>query len=165
MRNHRYRRIALLAAALAVVTAACSNPMEPADDLMLTSLSETADAAAGGVQTETTWVIRDQDEFQRIWDRLFAARTDRPMPAVDFATQMVLVVAMGPQPTTGYAVRITGLSRTGRGIVAHVTTIAPGPNCGVALVLTHPVAISRVRKTDRPVQFEFTRTTRDCDAR
>ena len=168
MNDLRHVRVAALAAILAgagVLSACFSSPVEPTTDFALTSLSETEDATAADVQTESTWVIRDQDQFQRIWDRFFARRFDRPMPAIDFSTQMVVVVTMGPQPTAGYAVRITGVSRNDRGIVVHVTTSSPGPNCTVAQVRTLPTAFSRLRKTDRPVQFEFTRTTRDCAAR
>ena len=167
MNDLKYVRAAALAAILAgagALSACFSSPVEPTTDFALTSLSETEDATATDVQAESTWVIRDQDQFQRIWDRFFARRFDRPMPTIDFTTQMVVVVTMGPQPTAGYAVRITRVSRNERGIVVHVTTSSPGPNCTVAQVRTLPTAFSRLRKTDRPVHFEFTRTTRDCTA-
>ena len=133
--------------------------------MALTSLEETVDATPDDERIERTWVIRDQASFEQLWNRLFARRTDRPMPTIDFTTQMVVAVSMGPQPTTGYAVRITGVRRADRGLVIDVTAISPGPNCQVAQVVTHPVAFSRIRKTDLPVRFEFTRTTRDCSTR
>ncbi len=165
MRNLRYLGSVVLGVAMASVAVACSNPVEPTQNFALTGVAEAVDATPDDVQTEMTWVIRTQDEFQRFWDRFFARRTDRPMPTIDFTTQMVVVVTMGPQPTTGYAVRITDVSRSGRGIVVHVTTISPGPNCAVGQVRTFPVAVSRLRKTDLAVQFEFTRSTRDCSTR
>lgn len=152
----------LIAAAMAFVGTACSQVTEPTDDFALTTLAETEDATPADVDSEKTWVIRDQSAFQALWDRLFARRTDRPMPAIDFATQMIVVATMGPQPTAGYAVKITGVRRTERGLVVLVTTSSPGPNCVVAQVRTFPTAVSRLRKTDRPLQFEFTRRTRDC---
>lgn len=168
MNPFRYLAAVVAAGLLSLAVVACSQPVEPSENFALTSLSETEDAVidtADEERTERTWVIRTQEDFQRLWDRFFASRTDRPMPTIDFATQMVVVVSMGPQPTAGYAVRITGVRRTERGIVVLVTTLSPGPNCTVAQVRTHPVAISRLRKTDRPIQFEFTRQTRDCTGR
>ena len=161
------QRTCFAAVATAVVLGAmgCSSPVEPTEPVGLVTVAESADASTNDVPAEMTWVIRAPQDFRQVWDRLFARRTDRPMPTIDFTTQMVVVVTMGPKPTSGYAVRITSVTRTDRGLVVHVTASSPGPSCAVEQVRTLPVAVSRLRRTDGAVRFDFTRVTRNCDGR
>jgi hypothetical protein len=141
---------------------ACASPLGPADT-QLTPLAGSTDAA-GDIRGEATWVVRDAETFARLWVQFFGRQ--REVPAVDFSRHMVVVATMGQQPTAGYAIEITGMSASRGGELAvHVRTTSPGANCGVATVLTTPVVMSRARRTDGPVRFDFTRSTRDCAGR
>lgn len=153
------------AALIGLVTAAaagCASPVAPAD-LQLTPLTASTDAG-GDIRGEATFVVHDAETFQRLWMEFFGRQ--REVPAVDFSQHMVLIATMGQQPTAGFGIEITGMTASrGGSLVVHVRTTAPGANCAVATVLTRPVVVSRARRADGPVRFDFTRTTRDCTGR
>ena len=155
-------------AATGVVTLAsgCASPAAPSDTTVAT-LDESLESveSESAVRTESTFVIRDAQTFERIWTQVFSRRTTREMPAIDFRQQMVVIATMGPQPTTGYGIRFTGVRRGARGLIVGVETLSPGPDCVVSPTVTFPVALARLRRFDGQIGFEFTRTTRTCGGR
>ena len=142
----------------------CSSPAVPTESIAVTTLAESTDAE-GGLKTEATFVIRDADTLRRVWAQVFGSRTTREVPSVNFNEVIIVIAAMGAEPTTGYEIKITGATRRDRGVVVGVTTVSPGPSCAVSQVITYPVALSRLPRTDANVGFEFTRTTRACTGR
>lgn len=67
---------------------------------------------------------------------------------IDFATQSLVVLSLGEQPTGGYWCRITGM-QAGEGIL-YVQGLAnrPGPDDMVTQALTYPAAAAVIAKTD-----------------
>lgn len=74
-------------------------------------------------------------------------RPEASLPEVDFATQAVVVLAMGQQPSTGYGIEIapTGM-RDGQGrLVIPVGFVTPNKGV-VATLITTPCALFSVRR-------------------
>jgi hypothetical protein len=145
--------------AVALTFQACAAPAAPTQAVEVTGAEQNDDS---NLSAPGTFVIRDAAELRRVWTELFGDRPARPLPAIDFSRHMLVIVAIGEQPTSGFQVRIGRAERTPRGIVVHVTVLRPGPDCVVNQVITRPVGIARLPQTDRPVRFEFERGVAPC---
>ena len=90
-------------------------------------------------------VLVDQGSWAAMWEQLRENATD-PAPAVDFATESVLLALHGPAPNACYDIRITGAALVGDEVRANVTTYGPDPSAACADVVTYPwhaVAVDR----------------------
>ena len=146
--------------AAAVLAAGCSSPASPSESVPVVTVTQSDDSAIGA---ETTFVIRSNADLAAAWSQIYGERVNRALPPqIDFNAHMLVVVAIGRQPSSGFTVKITGASRERNGLVVHVTVERPGANCMSATVITSPIAIARLPKTDAPVRFEFTRTSVPC---
>jgi hypothetical protein len=74
--------------------------------------------------------------------------------AVDWSTQMVVIVSDGQKPSSGYAVRITGVEAHRRCLAVHWSVTSPAPRDIVLEVFTHPEAVALVGRFDGPVVFD-----------
>jgi hypothetical protein len=117
--------------------------------------SSTSQAGEPGLR-----VLRDAAAWEAAWRELQAGLAAGPAPAVDFARDMVVVVAAGERPSGGHNLRVEGTSTAADGaLVVHVTTTEPGEGCMSAAVITSPVDVVRVPRTAGPVRAA-TRTVR-----
>lgn len=66
--------------------------------------------------------------------------------AVDFANQSMIVLALGEQPTTGWAAHINGAQHIGGQLYVQGTAQGPGEDEAVGQALTYPVAAVIVPK-------------------
>lgn len=119
-------------------------------------------AQHGGPQAPTEQVIRDRAAFARAWAALHADAPAAPLPSVDFARQMVLVVGLGERTTGGHAVRVDAVAAEGTGAVVRYTTSAPGADCMTTQVITSPVEVVSVPRVAGEVRFERRQATTSC---
>ena len=141
------------------LTASCSSPAGPSQSLAVGAAAQVED---GTLANETTFVVRDAATLRTVWAQIYAGRTAPAPPAVDFTRQMLVIVAMGQQRSSGFSVRIETATRDRREIVVHVTIRRPGDTCVTLPTITGPVAVATLPRSDLPVRFEFTRTTTSC---
>lgn len=107
-------------------------------------------------------VIRDRDEFDEFWGKLFRFVSEKPaLPEIDFAREMIIVAAMGQQPSTGYHILIDGACEVDNQLEVSVRS-TNFSKCGQFPVETAPADIVRLPKTDLPVTFRETEITADC---
>jgi len=102
-------------------------------------------------------VLRDQAAWAATWRALQPEPAARPVPpAVDFAREMVVVVAIGERSSGGHAVRVDGVSDApdGGGFVLHVTRTTPGEGCMTTMAITAPVDVVRMPRMEGPVRLE-----------
>lgn len=133
-----------LAASILAATPAAAQPMSR--DLRLVDVH---DAVYSGIPTAQTRVLQSLAEY-----RAFFAGTNvavPPQPRVDFATEDLLVAAMGMQPTGGYDIQITRVELmtggfTGGHAFVDVVERAPAPGQLVTKALTDPVHVVKVPK-------------------
>jgi len=73
--------------------------------------------------------------------------------AIDWKTQMVLVISGGTQRTGGYSVGLTDLTVEGKTLTAHWQLRGPRPGQMVTQALTHPAAAFLVERFEGEVRF------------
>jgi hypothetical protein len=130
----------------------------------------TLDAAAHLLTTTTAQpgepglqVVRDRAGWERAWGQLQGGAAAGPAPAVDFAREMVVVVAAGEKPSGGHAVRIDGTSTAADGaLVVHVTETAPGEGCMSTMQMTAPVDVVRIPRVAGAVRANTRRVAEPC---
>jgi PrcB C-terminal len=116
-----------------------------------------------GFKTAAREVIRSDADWRIAWAKLFACRGPAPeLPVLDFSREMVLVAALGQRNTGGFAVRIDGATVSDGVLRVQVVETRPGPGCVTTQALTYPVAIARVPRHDREVQFVERVDVADC---
>lgn len=118
---------------------------------------------SGGISQRARLVIRDRDEFNELWKGLFRFGTDKPaLPEVDFSREMIIVAAMGQQPSSGYEILIDGGCEVDNRLEVFVRS-TNFLKCGLQLgIVTEPVDMVRLPKTVLPVVFRETEVTSDC---
>ena len=125
------------------------------------------DAAAfsyfSSLQQPQRLVIRDAASWHTAWASIWpnGAPIAAP-PTVDFTREMVVLGALGMRPSSGFAIRFDSAATTDSGLIVWVATIAPGPHCGTATVLTQPVDIATLVRVDGDVHFVDVPTVIDC---
>jgi hypothetical protein len=99
-------------------------------------------------------VVRDEAAWGEAWAAIHGPVSDPPpLPAVDFAREMILVAALGPRSSGGYTVTFSAVAPAGDGLRATVQETAPGAGCVTATVITSPVVAVRVPRVEGAVQF------------
>ncbi len=163
----------LLVPVLAVVLSlGCQDTSSPADSTAFgsrTSVWQPDPSAAiaheyySGLVDAGDLVIADSQTWAAIWARLNAGRQpDPPLPAVDFGTERVILVALGQRNSGGYDIRIDSVVHFQRGSVTYVTATAPGDRCVTTGALTQPVDVIRLSPSMEPIAFQQRAVVRDC---
>lgn len=129
-------------------------PIPDADRLFATSTS--------GYEEPTQLVVRDRAAWEAAWSRLHGGQPAAPAPAVDFARDVVVVVAMGTRGSGGHAVRTDGVSASGDAAVVRVALVSPGPSCMTTQAITTPAEAVRVRRPAGDVRIETRAVTTPC---
>lgn len=108
-------------------------------------------------------VVRTQDELDELW-QLPSSRVEKPeTPAIDFNKYMLVVTAMGEQPTSGYSIEVTDTELKGDEWVLSVKETVPGPTCMNLMVITTPHHMALIPRTEKEINFEVTRVTVECE--
>lgn len=96
---------------------------------------------------QTNAVVRSQEEWATLW-----AAAGRPAPAtdVDFSREMVVVVAMGGQMSTGYDIRVQRVTLHWNRLVVRYGESYPAPGEIVFWVVTFPCHFVRLPRQDVP---------------
>jgi hypothetical protein len=118
---------------------------------------------AGGLREPLNLVVRDARMWEAMWRRITANHGEPPPPPeVMFGREMLLIAAMGAQPSGGYRIRIERVLDEGDALEAHVVHVSPGPRCGAIAAITHPVDIVRIPESDKPVRWLIRSDVADC---
>jgi len=119
-----------------------------------------------GLTDPARLAVFDEAAFAETWARAFASREPAALPpAVDFASEFVVFVALGEKPSGGYAIEVSGALEEDGAVVVGVIATSPGKNCPVTLAMTQPLDVVRVKRpgTGKPaVSFAEKSVTTDC---
>lgn len=150
----------LIATVSAMLTACASSSTAPtpAVPVPITRIGD----RFGGLEAPATLVVRDRDMWQSIWIQIHRGGFAPPLPEVNFSTDMIVVVALGAKPTSGYAVTVTAASETGRVVTVETDSVSPGPNCVTLQVITYPTDVVRMPRRDGEVGFRITPKVTSC---
>jgi hypothetical protein len=104
-------------------------------------------------------VVRDAESLERVWADLGSLERRQ----VDFANDLVVVVAAGQRPTGGYEISVRRAALENGQLLLEVLTTAPGRNCLTTMALTQPVEVVAVRAA-RAAGWRFVEREdiRDC---
>jgi hypothetical protein len=113
----------------------------------------------GGLSQRARLVIRTRDEFSKFWTQSSSYKT--PPPEIDFSREMIVIAAMGQQPSPAYQIFVDGACEVDNHIEVFVRS-ADYSGCGMQLgVISTPIHIVRLRQSQLPVVFKETETS-DC---
>ena len=109
-------------------------------------------------------MLRDADAWAAIWQRIYGRSRPVPsVPSVDFEREMVVVVALGRQRSSGYKIRVDRAFREGPTTIIVVHTESPDEGCIVTNALTSPVDIAKMPLLPDPVEFRIEASSRNCN--
>ena len=116
-----------------------------------------------GLREAIRSVVRDSATWRQWWERVTADRRVRPqLPVVNFARDMLVIVALGTQSSTGYNVNVDSVTSSGRVSRVYVRVAGPGRGCVVGNAETSPVDVVRVPKSGPLVAFVERTYADDC---
>ncbi len=108
-------------------------------------------------------VINTQARWEEYWRQIHAGLPQLPpLIPVDFTASTVAGVALGPEATTGYSLKITSINTGPFGSTISVTQSTPTITCRVEKALTNHYLIVRADKLADPVSFRITNEKRHC---
>jgi hypothetical protein len=149
-------RVTLIISVLALATAGSCHPQEertremPSDQLepALVSLYQALDS---DFPEQVREVVRDSARFRTVWDLSCCRRTGpTPRPEIDFTRYMV-VLAVDSRRVLVDSVVIESVSEDNVSLRVRVLS---DQTCGPVQVITSPVHLLRVPRSDREVVFE-----------
>ena len=129
------------------------------------SIEEIDRGQYGDIVDGTREVLRDEQAYAALWERLHADGGSVPdRPTVDFDTQIVIAVVLGQRPNGGYSVAVDEVLTTESGtpIQVRFTERIPGDGCAVTQALTSPYVLATVETDGGEVTFEGREETRPC---
>jgi protease stability complex PrcB-like protein len=156
------------ACALALTALGCGSTMEPDApgnpvpvpverlESRPTALTDSSGLTQPGIQ-----VVRDAATWAQVWNAIWRG-SPPPLPAADFAREILVVAALGERPSSGYTILVDSAEATGDGLRVMYRTIAPGSGCVVATVMTQPVDVARIARTDPVVFFVQRPEVHEC---
>lgn len=125
-------------------------------------LSRLYSAATSGFVEPAELPLRDRAALDGAWRTLHDGIPGNPAPAIDFASRMVVLVAIGPRNTGGYTVRVDAVTSDGSKATVQYTVTSPGPSCMTTQALTSPVDVVSVARLDGAVRFERRDVVQPC---
>ena len=134
-------------AAVALVSLSVAMTPAQAPEVRLVPVAR---GSSSGIAEAAQIVVRSNAEWAKLWKSHGAAQ---PVPAIDFARQMVAGVFLGTRPTGGYSVEIVGARREGPALVLEYVERTPPPDAVLTQALTEPFHIVRLDAHAGPVQF------------
>jgi hypothetical protein len=147
---------------------AAGQPPMPRETLPFVRLAThpVAFAEYSGLSDSVHAVVRDSAAWRALWDRINAPFFPRPvLPAVDFQREMIVVAAMGRQPSGGYDIVIDGATEDSSGIEISVKRTVPGERCLMSAAVTDPVDLARIPASGKPVRFRERELSVPCGGR
>lgn len=117
-----------------------------------------------GIEQSRRLVLRSEADWLEVWELWNIPVEPKPeLPAVDFATEMVIVAAMGSRPSSGFAIGVDTVVEEPTRVLINTFTVRPGGDCFVLGVITAPAVAVAIRTTQKPVSFTNTAYVHDCD--
>jgi len=124
-----------------------------------------------GIWDQLRLVVRDPETWANLWKQIHSLGPGNPpspqappLPDIDFSREMVIVAAMGRRPSSNYSIIIDGAFAYERNyrLEVMVRSVENRKGCGAFTVMTAPIDIVRLPKTDRTVLFRETEVVPDC---
>lgn len=140
-----------------------ADPQLPPDAAPLDETELVLHAQYTGVVQRTRTVIRDADEWSRFWTQAHnRVMPQPPVPAIDFARNVVVAAGMGTRNSGGFSIEIEQVYGADDDVFVVVKEHSPGSGCITTAALTAPVAAVRVPRAGADVSFVERSETISC---
>jgi hypothetical protein len=140
-------RAAAPAASLQDAYASAPAPEAERDSAAVSTWSGTQDTHATIAQQS---LLTDETSFDNAWRLL---EPGKPVPTVDFATQAVVFLEAGLEPTAGYEIHVLQLEDKSDHLVIHWGNTHPSAESLPAQMVTYPWLLQVIDKPSKPVTF------------
>jgi hypothetical protein len=108
-----------------------------------------------GYAIATHAVVSDRFTWAATWERFWGSLEPKPpVPTVDFATERVLLVALGGRYSGGYDIAVDSVVGYQGGATVYITGRSPGQGCFVTAALTAPAQLVLLPRPVEPVAFQ-----------
>jgi len=156
----------LIAVAIGAGCSSATNPQVP-EGAMALEIREFPAAITPylytGIAERQRLAIDDAAEWRAFWNRVTSTTVPQPpVPEIDFASEIVIIAAMGTRPSGGYAIHIDDVSEADGRVFVKVREVSPGTNCIVTMALTAPVVAVRIPRRAGAVTFVEQTEVRNC---
>lgn len=120
-------------------------------------------AYSSGLEDSARMVVRDSAAWNSVWKRIHGTAGEVPgLPPIDFASEIIVVAAMGHRSSGGYSIFVDSARQRVGGLEVLVRQVSPGRDCGVTAALTQPVDVARIASRLEPVTFRERREVQPC---
>lgn len=108
-------------------------------------------------------LITTPAQWRAYWDQTHSGLSSiPPLLPVDFSASDVVGVSLGQMTTSGYGLKITGVTSTATGTIVSITESTPTITCAVAQQISNRYLIIRTPKLKTPVSFRISPVKRRC---
>ncbi len=97
------------------------------------------------VQQDVVLIAQDKDAYESLERSIRGPGSSEHWRTVDFANRMVVAVLAKPGGG-GESILVNRLTEEGGRLIVHALHKAPGRNCAVAAVISHPYAVVETRR-------------------
>lgn len=156
------RGIAFLLSVPLLFLVACSeggSSTEPGP-LILPTFQSVFKAKTSGVHMRGGEVILTQERWEEVWAEIHAGLETPgvPAPTVDFATNMLVMAAMGDEPDSCWDLAISQVRAAVVRLEVDVAETRPPVSCTCPAEVIQPVHVVLVARADLPAEFDFRRS-------
>jgi hypothetical protein len=95
-------------------------------------------------------LLLDEASFETVWNSL---EVGKPVPAIDFTTQAVVLLEGGLEPGAGFGIQILQMEDKPSHLVIHWGDTKPAPGGIPSQVATYPWILKIIDKPSKPVTF------------
>lgn len=137
-------------------------PSSTVADMQISAIPVSFTSLVHGTRSEVTrrvnYFITSSVDLKQVWKMVDAVGTP---PKVDFKKNSVIAVFAGPQPTAGYAIKVSKVIDSNTRLVS-ITIEKPDGGCKPKAVATMPYELVAVPATTLPLAHEDISTTVSC---
>ena len=169
-------RALLVVVVAGLALAGCGEAGDPGDQ-PAAPLPSTGDPGGGAADVEILTVAKGADgprqagqvvarsaaDWQEAWARHGGPGSAPSLPPeVDFARQVVVAVFQGQRPSAGHEVIIESVRDRAGGLEVGYASVAPGPDCFTASVITFPFHVVAVAGAGEEATFSAEERAKPC---
>jgi protease stability complex PrcB-like protein len=141
----------------------CTQPLAPDSAATPVPVVRLLFTSYSGLIEPQRLVVRDPAAWAEVWTAIWRSHSPLPeLPQVDFAREMLVVVALGARPNGGYGILVDSAIATADDVDVWIRAISPGPSCVVTTAVSQPVDIARLPRSDGVLRFHDRTEERAC---
>jgi len=116
---------------------------------------------ASSLNAEKTFeVFKTQERFNEVFSQ-YVHPAEASSPTVDFGQHQVVLISMGTQPSSGYAVTIDSVEDSGNQVIVKATFHKPGNGCAGFAALTTPFLFAEIA-SQKEILLAETHLVEEC---